>query len=238
MLLQSSDPHFAAQISSTACQALSKIQESFLLASSTAAGAKLASGEVRGEIWMLLGLLQLHLLEPGSVVDPCEKAALKKSLLKAKIEASEAAITSRELIAAVNGDDSYHIQALQNAIASLKDQTRALNEKICARPTPPQFEKLCAELSRLCSDLGSVSRTMETAELSRDPAGVGGEEHIWQRSAEQVSRQLLQRYPMYRDLLEPLVTALHLVKHGLRLVRYLPPNPTRNPNPNPTSSTV
>ena len=213
----STDTHFKEHARTTLVPALQ------LLAAGCASACPrntLQAPAKRGELLSLLGLFQLHLLEPASVVDPCDKAALKRSLLQAQISAMEEALASRRLIAEHNGDDRHHIQGLEASVRRLRAQEGALAAKICVRPSPPQFEALCSEVARLTVDLGSVERTTHTVKLSQDPANTGGEEAVWQRSAEQATRSLLRRFPMYRDLLEPLSTALYLVKHGLRLIRH------------------
>jgi len=217
LLESSSDPHFQSHAAATAVPALELLAGACEESSPCAAAA---GASMRGELSVMLGLLQLHLLEPASVVDPCDKAALKQALLRSQVSLCEEALESRRELKRYNGDDGHQIQNLEGLLEAVKAQESELVLKICARPTPAAFEALCGEISKICGDLGSSERTLRTAKQCAEPNNAGGEEAVWQHSAAQVCHSLLRRYPMYRDLVEPLVTAIYLVKQGLRLLRH------------------
>jgi len=203
----------------------------------------------RAKTWILLGMVRLHVLLPASDVDPTSKYTVKlKSILEA-IEQLKREITLR--VAAVAtcstagiagsaaSDSILHAQPvigeLYTRLQELEQAAARIRPKTTARPEPPQFAHLYQELRQFAHNFArpemvlGLANEIEHALLHGQlvPGSQCTRESMWQEKGSHVVESLRERFSHYQDLLQPIMTSILQIKHGLRLLRTAEYSPQR-----------
>ena len=120
---------------------------------------------------------------------------------------------------------------------ALLASARGIAEQVVLRPEHSQYADLVSEIARLNDSLCSSRRVMEVAEgLQRAVAEVGDtestaatsaridsllqQEALLQSNQEEFCAMLERKFPLYRDIVQPLVIATQHVRCGLRLLAF------------------
>ncbi|RKO94177.1 P-loop containing nucleoside triphosphate hydrolase protein [Blyttiomyces helicus] len=178
----------------------------------------------RGRSWVLISLAFIRAYVPDAPVDPASAPAIKLAFLEEAAADLRAAVFVRaEMERLMNGNsDNDVVRAGLAELKSFEEQAKRWKSRVALRPSRSQMPEILNDLRQLSSNL--ISDTAITA-LQSDL--VGG---AHSREAAQAKHAFLQdnlasfvdrleiKYPMYRDILQPIYLALYQLKYGLSLV--------------------
>ena len=188
--------------------------------------------QMRGRVWVALGLLRWTLLLPDLPVDPAAKYELKETILTARLRtaALRRRVAALDQAVANGGDVSEPIRAATAAEAQLRGARDAARERVSARlpPPAPPFSQLHLEVHQWNRSLGkaetiiALSDDLMRAAGGADVANGGGNalarEAQWQQSSDRFVDRLAEGFGCFEDVACPLRLAMYEVKHGLRLL--------------------
>eukprot|EP00798_Chlamydomonas_sp_ICE-L_P024875 gene24875-10536_t len=180
---------------------------------------------LHGRVWLLLGLLRLHLVLPPAGVDPAGKYSLKAQQLLLHIsEGIDPEITVRQALQQLPGgpDESTHLVHLHEQRGSASTKLQAAVARIVPRPVPSQYKTLAAEVKSFVASFASLPRIQSLlGDLSRTPAtqSAGYEAAVWQANAGSWLERLVKQYPMYLDIIQPVQLAVEEMRHGMSLLK-------------------
>ena len=185
----------------------------------------------RGLCWIHLGQLSLALVTPSSFVDHAAANLLQLSDVRRQIWDVDTAAAFDTLQASLMFRHPGTEEASkETARGNLVSQAQALQKKVVLRPTPAQFDELQAEIVRCNLSLCSTDRIMEVARgLSASIQGTGGktsigflqqQESLLQSNLRQFCDKLQGNFPLYRDIIRPIVVARNEIALGLRLLSF------------------
>ncbi|OMO78608.1 hypothetical protein CCACVL1_14268 [Corchorus capsularis] len=172
-----------------------------------------------GFAWLYIGGLRFHLLLSCDSLDPASKYSCKLSCLEEKIVSHKLELNVRQECNYLSGwssskeSDNRIFQALEK----LEIEHRKLQRKIVFRPDPGKFKALrkeCDEFLVLVNSLISLVNKSEAMELQLVVDKVCN----WQETASCFIDRLLNEYPEFIDVAQPIQVAVYEMKLGLSLV--------------------
>lgn len=210
----------AGQLNQFYDQAMSSIRESVNHHSSRNYNAMYSS---LGLARVLLALCFISAYIPGYPVDPTAEPRLRVDLLQRRrdILINDVAVRTRieELI---TGDNSN--TAIKTQQAELSSIDAALSSSVTTfslRPAKSQLDDIFIDLSYvqkhlLTSNIESLVKELMTTASDKSFQ----QENLLQGTIIQFIDRMQTKYPLYRDILQPLLVAVNDVKYGLRLIRF------------------
>lgn len=115
----------------------------------------------------------------------------------------------------------------------LKEQIAELSRKQACRPHDSQYGQLFQELQHYLCSIGQASavadllsrllKALQSCSSSSSKSwstiqGLLKEVTVWQNSQQSFCQRLLEDYPLYPDVVQPLRTGILQLRHGMRLV--------------------
>ncbi|KAI8077784.1 uncharacterized protein BX664DRAFT_270456, partial [Halteromyces radiatus] len=179
-----------------------------------------------GKTRTLLGLSFIACYIPDYPADPTSEPRLHVNLLTRKKQQHTNVIDTRRNIETIltGNDTNSTIQVEQSKLQIIDDQLSKSITTFSLRPNQSQLDDIFVDLRYLQSsmleknveslvhDLGHVSSDNETT-IQR--------EQLLQGNALQFIDRIQAKYPLYRDILQPLLVAVDDIKYGLRLMSSL-----------------
>ena len=110
--------------------------------------------------------------------------------------------------------------------------------QVVPRPEPPQYTAFFLEVSMFLATSASVDRVRSLAQkLSRGPDGSGRdlaaqEAATWQETTLQFIKRLGQKYPLYRDVVQPVQLAAYEMAYGTNVMLSQRAQLARGPHQN------
>lgn len=178
----------------------------------------MAAGKSRA----LLGLAFIAAYIPDYPVDPTAEPRLRVNLLAQKQQLLEVSIEARQKIEDITtGNDTNAI--IDEEQAQLKEINGALAASATVfslRPEKSQLEDIFVDFAYLQKHLvaDNADSLLETLMDSQANDTALQRESLIQGNALQFIDRIHAKYPMYRDITQPLVVAVDDVKYGLRMV--------------------
>ncbi|KAK3603576.1 hypothetical protein CHS0354_028005 [Potamilus streckersoni] len=190
-----------------------------------------------GSMWVRVGLVLLQLLVPQGSVDPVEKKNIKMENMKeelAEVMADIEVYSGHHRLATGHNLEEVpsrlvhpHVTHIYRRRKELLTHIEMLSTQLAFRPQPSQYSLLTSEVSHYLASVGSPSHvTSLMAKLQHICSGVTelGQEilqevELWEKTQEKFKERLKQDYPLYIDIVEPIITAISQVLHGMRLLR-------------------
>ena len=196
-------------------------------------GSRLMDMHDRGLCWVHLGQISLALVTPSSFVDHAAADLQQLSDIRDEIWDVDTTSACDKLgyLFLSQGDATTGKGGGAVARSLLTAKARALQKKVVLRPTPSQFNELQAEIVRCNMSLCSNDRIMEVAAgLSAAALGDGSQtsvgflqqqESLLQSNLRQFCDRLQSNFPLYRDIVRPIVVARNQVALGLWLLSFV-----------------
>ncbi|KAK9833665.1 hypothetical protein WJX74_002204 [Apatococcus lobatus] len=182
----------------------------------------------RGRVWSMLGLMRLHLvMPPTGGQDPARRPALKAEFLSGTVsDVLEPELEARQLYQRLplGPDGSVAIQQLHTKMQQLQGKLAKLNGQAVPRPEPSQYAAIEAEMDRFANSLGAISRVTSLLDRLQQAKDQGRETSAlqeamaWQQNAGCWAEGLLERFPLYTDLLQPVALAVYEIRAGLAMI--------------------
>ncbi|KAI9314233.1 hypothetical protein BX666DRAFT_1863084, partial [Dichotomocladium elegans] len=172
----------------------------------------------------LLGLAFIAAYIPDYPVDPTAEARLRVNLLNHKHEFYTQSVSVRKNIERLaTGNDTNSMVREEQANLDRIDRELAASVTIFSlRPAKSQLDDIFVDLTYLQKNL-LANNAASLIKILMTP-GAGDDSTIMQRealiqgNALQFIDRIQVKYPMYRDILQPLLLAVDDVKYGMRLV--------------------
>lgn len=178
----------------------------------------MAAGKSRA----LLGLAFIAAYIPDYPVDPTAEPRLRVNLLTQKQQLLEISIKTRQKVEDIStGNDTNAI--ISNEQTQLKEVNGALAASATVfslRPSKSQLEDIFVDFAYLQKHLlaDNADSLLETLMGNNVNDTTLQRESLIQGNALQFIDRIHAKYPMYRDITQPLVVAVDDVKYGLRMV--------------------
>ncbi|KAJ3057055.1 AAA ATPase midasin [Rhizophlyctis rosea] len=182
-----------------------------------------------GEAWLYVSLAFLRSYVPHTPTDPASGPATKLGFLEDEAAALRAEIIIRgtaERLSSGNVDNEAVRQLLME-LDTLKHDRLKWSRRIALRPEKSQIAELHNDLVQLNhSVLGKDTVLSLLSDLRNHASSMALRESSLQATLTAVVDRMETKYPMYRDLLQPIFLAVYQFKYGLRLLM----NSCRNSN--------
>lgn len=169
-----------------------------------------------GKAWVYYGRGCLRLYVPNCPVDPAMKSIVKRErFLRSKSKILDKIESNKLFELQYTGQDSNPI------IELLERRLRSLGEEppnsLIARPAESQMEHLQGDFAILLRTISgqSLDRTLES--IIEGKQGYKEEEKLLQKNLEQMIERLKNNYPLYKDIIDPLVGFLYSLKLGFSM---------------------
>lgn len=179
----------------------------------------------RGALWALVGLARTHLAAPPAGRDPSGKYALLHGLLHGRLHADLAsAKIARLQWTRLPGSHAQAVALalLEEEMGSVRKELRRLETKSVARPDPPQYAPLQAEIARVVESLVAVDRTLLLiARLATVPAPcteAADQARVLVGNLGSWIARSARSHPLYRDVLQPVLLGGQELRTGLALL--------------------
>ncbi|KAF8466620.1 hypothetical protein BDZ91DRAFT_848756 [Kalaharituber pfeilii] len=171
-----------------------------------------------GKAWVHYARGCLKLFVPNCPVDPAMKSIVKRErFLRRKSELEEKFRANREFELRFSGQGSnLIIEHLQMRIEALGNEPPS---STIVRPAESQMDHLQSDFTILLQTVvsgNSQDRLLESI-LERRP-GYKDEEKLFQSNMEQVIDRLQSAYPLYKDIIDPVIGFLYSLRLGYTLL--------------------
>lgn len=199
-----------------------------------------------GSCFTLLGMLRFVLVVPSSPVDPVTKPLVKKEMLLSRLAMStmqDAVDAVIDRISALPAASATTVENKEAKMSSLHDQVVELSAYAIQRFNPVQrnasdesvkevamsvFGDMFRDLIRFQSTIMSTSKMVAMVSTIRSSMKSNNkcrqllrELEMFQQTSESFLAQLLNKYgASFRDVLEPVVSAIYVVKEGVAFLTW------------------
>eukprot|EP00898_Chlorokybus_atmophyticus_P007316 jgi/Chlat1/7586/Chrsp63S07074 len=174
-----------------------------------------------GSLWAYIGAARLHLLQPEDNCDPVAKQTQKLAQLTSAISDVRIELATTRYIVGyeLGADTDSSIERLVSRESALLAEAERARAKAFIRPDPSQFGDLRQDILGFTSALASIAKAASLiASLQHNVTSESIQQaSIWQHSIDSLLLRL-QRYPLYRDITQPIEHALLELKHGLMML--------------------
>ena len=191
-----------------------------------------------GKAWVLYALAFLDVFLPNVAVDPVEMRTAKVQLAEHQNNTIKANILIRSeqqfFIYGKTSQDLFESQfecLERNASRIFKWKA-----KLPIRPPKSEMASIVQDLQTIKQqilDTDSVQKLCD--KLSVSDSRAIDEEWSLQDVLASFAQRMEKKYPMYQDILQPILTAIYQLKYGLRLVRH---DSSQNTNHNTFNQTI
>ena len=170
-----------------------------------------------GVAWIHYAQGCLKLYVPNCPLDPAMKSIVKRDrFLRRKSELKDKIEANREFELQFTGQDYNPI------IEQLKQRLENLGEEppnsLIARPAESQMDHLQGDFAILLRTITGKSQDRVLASILQHTGGYKEEEQLLQKNLEQMIERLQSNYPLYKDIIDPLIGFLYSLKLGFSMV--------------------
>ncbi|KAI9260402.1 hypothetical protein EDC94DRAFT_542138 [Helicostylum pulchrum] len=174
-----------------------------------------------GKARVLLGLAFVSAYIPDYPVDPTSEPRLHVNLLNKKKEDHIDNIEVRSKIETMyTGNDTNNIVAQEQSDLEKVNNELAHSATIFSlRPAQSQLDEIFVDLRYLQKSM--LDRNVENLLIDLEANGIDSvlqRENLLQGNALQFVDRVHHKFPLYRDILQPLVVAVDDIKYGLRIL--------------------
>ncbi|KAI8339482.1 hypothetical protein BC941DRAFT_349381, partial [Chlamydoabsidia padenii] len=176
-----------------------------------------------GKARTLLGLSFVACYVPDYPADPTAEPRLHVDLLTRKKQQHTDIIDARHTIETIitGNDTNISIELEKSKLASIDDQLSTTLTTFSLRPKQSQLDDIFVDLrylqsSMLGKNVESLVDDLEHGHVNKET--VMQREQLLQGNALQFIDRIQAKYPLYRDILQPLLVAVDDIKYGLRLM--------------------
>lgn len=176
----------------------------------------------RARIWSFLGLARFHLLIPVSGTDPAMELDFQRQdavlelewIVKPKLEMRY----QYSMLPGMGSKQILPIKEAQKKKTELETLASSLKDRSTPRPVVSQYMSLREEVSRFSKGMASLNGIIKLFDRmgTCDPHSFV-EAKAWQQASEAGMMQISYRYPLYRDIVQPLHLAIKEIQYGLEL---------------------
>lgn len=176
-----------------------------------------------GRAWVLFSLAFLRSYIPDVPVDPASAPAIKMRFMEDTVEALQAeALVRKEMEILLTGNETNSmLQSLVQRMEEISSRGKKWASRVTMRPQRSQMVDILNDLqqlgSHLLSDTAVQTLLSELVGTVRQDVALSKEMHLQDTLSSLVNR-LETKYPLYRDILQPVYLAVFRFKHGLRLI--------------------
>lgn len=208
-------------ISSASNPQISEIMNKYILPAiiivSSAAPSVQEALHNTGKAWILYAQGCLKLYVPNYPIDPAMKSIVNRErFLRRKEELKNEIEENRQFELRFTGQDSNPIiEQLRQRLESLGDKPPT---SLITRPADSQIEHIQGDLSALLNIINGKSENMILQSILQRTAGYKEEEEVLQQNLEQMIERLQHKYPVYKDMIDPLIGFLYSLKLGYAMV--------------------
>lgn len=211
-----------------------------------ASGNGHSNASLFGSSFTLLGMLRFVLVVPSSPVDPVTKPLVKKEMLLnrlAMFTMQDAVDTVIDRISPLPAASAASVENKEAEMSSLHDQVVELSAYAIQRFNPLQqnatdntinevamsvFGDMFRDLTRFQNTIMSTSKMVAMVSTIRSSMKSNNkcrqllrELEMFQQTSESFLAQLLKKYgASFRDVLEPVVSAIYVVKEGVAFLSW------------------
>ncbi|KAL2338821.1 hypothetical protein Fmac_013267 [Flemingia macrophylla] len=172
-----------------------------------------------GCAWIHIGALRMHLLLSCNDIDPAMKYYCKYSQLVETISSLELEIQVRKECGYFSGQflTQEADRRKEQRIEKLRAECQKRQKKTVFRAEPWKYKKLmneCDDFLKLVDGLEDLVRRVTAEELEQ------AVDHAcsWQETATCFIDRLMDEYPEYSDIIQPIQVAVYEMKFGLSLI--------------------
>ncbi|XP_076030788.1 midasin isoform X2 [Oratosquilla oratoria] len=187
------------------------------------------------QLAVLVGGLQASILSHMQAVDPAQQRQLLLGYREEEARELEAELCVYAWLETVRGSQLEkvpprlvhpHVDLLTNAKAATLSEVEVLSQEVAHRPDPPEYDSLQRDVSHFTANvfklekLIALKEEIDTAHRSRQPSsGLLTRIDGFLLSCDNFVKQTSQKYPLYCDLVYPLLQAVCVTCEGLRLLK-------------------
>lgn len=173
-----------------------------------------------GKSRVYLGLCFVSAYVPDYPVDPTAEPRLRVNLLLHKKGSLEEGIKTRQEIEKLvtGGDTNVYITQEQTQLADVDAELSKSSTVFSLRPQKSQLEDIFVDLSYAQKHLLSSNVESLLKDIESGDKNASQREELLQGNAQQFIERMNTKYPLYRDMLQPLLVAMDNVKYGLRIM--------------------
>ncbi|KAK7907514.1 hypothetical protein WMY93_016126 [Mugilogobius chulae] len=193
-----------------------------------------------GTFWVHMGLLQIRVWTPQTIFDPAVKRAYKlkyaqQELMRLLEEWRGRSLMSQlttgvelEENSTTDGFQHPRIRFLWVRIQQLKELIAELSRKQACRPSESQYGCLFQELQHYLCSIGQFSTVQKLLSNLQGALQSPGsrvavqsllkEEEVWQRSQQSFCVRLQENFPLFPDVVAPVLTGIQQMRYGMKLV--------------------
>lgn len=186
---------------------------------------------LRARIWVLVGVLRLKLVIPAQSLDPARKYSVAIDLLTPDYEEVTAKIDMFTRIERFITGSSMNLdtEKMNIQLATLKEAIDRIEDKVVVRPVTQPFKMLYKDMkdfvdALVTSKIDTLLKPILSLPEHDDPTNLVTDvlvkEDMIQNNMSSVTRNLLNSYSSYTDVLVPFTTSVYQIKYGLRLLSY------------------
>ncbi|KAJ3005956.1 AAA ATPase midasin, partial [Thoreauomyces humboldtii] len=181
------------------------------------------SAAQRGKFWMCYSIAFLRSYIPEVPIDPASGPAVKLKFMKDDADGVRSEIHVREEIERMltgNKDNSL-IRELLTRVERIEARGKNWTSRVALRPARSQIRKILNDLKLLGGHLlrdEAVNGLMQTLDGGRNNDVAANQEAHLQDTLAALVVRLETKYPLYRDVLQPVYLAVYQFKYGLRLL--------------------
>ncbi|KAK9767839.1 AAA ATPase midasin [Basidiobolus ranarum] len=171
-------------------------------------------------IWISLGFVAAYI--PEHPVDPAVKAKMKWDTLQERQCELKNEVQVRQGIEVMmtGQEDNIMISEKQESLNAVSGQIRDYTGQVVLRPEDSQYSNLFNELQYMRNNIineDSLLELVSELETKRDENLVS-RELLFQDTTMQFLQRMMYKYPLYKDVLQPVFVAVSQLKYGVRLV--------------------
>jgi len=169
-----------------------------------------------GAAWIHYAQGCLKLYVPNCPLDPAMKSIVKRErFLRRKSELKDKIEANREFELHFTGQDSNPIiELLKQKLESLGDEPP---NSLIARPVESQMDHLQGDFAILLRTVTGKSQDRVLTSILQRTEGYKEEEQLLQKNLEQMIERLQSNYPLYKDIIDPLIGFLYSLKLGFSM---------------------
>ena len=169
-----------------------------------------------GAAWIYYAQGCLKLYVPNCPLDPAMKSIVKRErFLRRKSELKDKIEANREFELRFTGQDSNPmIEQLKRRLESLGEEPP---NSLIARPTESQMDHLQGDFTILLKTVVGKPQDRVLTSILQHTEGYKEEERLLQKNLEQIIERLQSNYPLYKDIIDPLIGFLYSLKLGFSM---------------------
>ncbi|KAJ3181878.1 hypothetical protein HDU85_003393 [Gaertneriomyces sp. JEL0708] len=173
----------------------------------------------RGKAWMLYSFIFLRCYIPDVPVDPALGPTIKLNFMRNAEQSIEAEIIVRRQLELLHTGNMTNplIDALRENMQYVSRHQAKWSSKVALRPERSQMSEILGDLRLLKDHLLSPTAVSDILRGLSDAQLASGKEMHLQDTLASLVERLEMKFPLYRDILQPIYLRVYQFKYGLRM---------------------